>query len=45
MADIATPYKVLSLVVLGTMMIAASYPYHRYASRILAKVEEKEAQS
>lgn len=33
-AHLATPYRVLSFMVLGVVLIAASYLYHRFAERV-----------
>ncbi|MCA9448752.1 MAG: DUF2339 domain-containing protein [Candidatus Omnitrophica bacterium] len=39
LAHVDTPYRVLSLVVLGVMLIGASFLYHKFAGRILEKRE------
>ncbi|MDY6972767.1 MAG: DUF2339 domain-containing protein, partial [Thermodesulfobacteriota bacterium] len=36
MANVSTPYRVVSFMILGLMLIAASYLYHRFKDRILA---------
>ena len=35
MANVSTPYRVISFLVLGFMLIGASYLYHRFLNRIL----------
>lgn len=35
MANVSTPYRVVSFLVLGLMLIGASYLYHRFKERIL----------
>ncbi len=35
MARVETPYRILSFLVVGLMLVAASYLYHRFAARIL----------
>jgi len=35
MANVRTPYRILSFMVLGMFLIGASYLYHRYKARIL----------
>ena len=35
MVNVSTPYRIVSFMVLGLMLIGASYLYHRYKSRIL----------
>jgi uncharacterized membrane protein len=35
MANVETPHRILSFLVVGLLLVAASYLYHRYASRIL----------
>ena len=42
MADVATPYRILSLIVLGLLLIGASFLYHQFSSRILAKLQNEE---
>jgi len=37
LAEVATPYRILSLLILGLMLIGASYLYHRYSDQILSK--------
>ncbi len=34
MAHVSTPYRIVSFLVLGLMLIGASYLYHRYKARI-----------
>jgi len=40
MANVDTPYRILSFLVLGLMLVGASYLYHRFKSRILPPDEE-----
>lgn len=35
MADVETPYRILSFLILGLLLVAASYLYHRFRERIL----------
>lgn len=42
MADVATPYRILSLIVLGLLLIGASFLYHQFSSRILEKLQNEE---
>jgi uncharacterized membrane protein len=35
MANVSTPYRVISFLVLGLMLIGASYLYHRFRSHLL----------
>jgi len=39
MANVSTPYRILSFLVIGLLLVAMSFLYHRYASRILAPPE------
>ena len=39
MANVSTPYRVVSFLVLGLMLIGASYLYHRFKERILPPEE------
>lgn len=41
-ANVDTPYRILSFLVLGLMLVGASYLYHRFNSRILPAGEETE---
>ena len=41
-ANVDTPYRILSFLVLGLMLVGASYLYHRFNSRILPSGEETE---
>ncbi|MCH8053840.1 MAG: DUF2339 domain-containing protein [Planctomycetes bacterium] len=41
-ANVDTPYRILSFLVLGLMLVGASYLYHRFTSRILPAGEELE---
>lgn len=36
MANVETPYRILSFLIVGLMLVVASYWYHRFAARILA---------
>lgn len=36
MANVETPYRILSFLVVGLLLVGASYLYHRFAARILA---------
>jgi uncharacterized membrane protein len=40
MADVAPPF--VSLLVLGALLIGASYPYHRFSTMILEKTKKEE---
>ncbi len=42
MANVDTPYRILSFLVLGLMLVTASYLYHRFKGRILPADEEME---
>ena len=35
MANVDTPFRILSFLVLGLLLVAASYLYHRFKARIL----------
>jgi uncharacterized membrane protein len=39
MANVETAYRILSFVVLGLLLIGASYLYHRFRHRIVAAME------
>ena len=41
-ANVDTPYRILSFLVLGLMLVGASYLYHRFKNRILPAGEELE---
>ncbi len=41
-ANVDTPYRILSFLVLGLMLVGASYLYHRFNSRILPAGEDLE---
>ncbi len=43
MANVDTPYRILSFLVLGLMLVGASYLYHRFKGRILAADERTES--
>ncbi|UCE60310.1 MAG: DUF2339 domain-containing protein [Phycisphaerales bacterium] len=45
MVRVSTPYRIISFLVLGLMLIGASYLYHRYKSRILPAQPDEEAAS
>ncbi|MGH7146015.1 MAG: DUF2339 domain-containing protein, partial [Planctomycetota bacterium] len=38
MADVEAPFRILSFVVLGVMMIGVSYLYHRFADRLMNRL-------
>ena len=42
MVNVDTPYRILSFLVLGLMLVGASYMYHRYKGLILPADEETE---
>ena len=42
MANVDTPYRILSFLVLGLMLVGASYLYHRFKGLILLADEETE---
>lgn len=39
MCNVSTPYRITSFMVLGVMLIGASYLYHRFKDRILPRVD------
>ena len=41
MSNVSTPYRVVSFMILGIMLIGASYLYHRYKDHILPTVAEE----
>jgi len=41
MANVETPYRILSFLVVGLLLVAASYLYHRFAARILAAADSE----
>jgi uncharacterized membrane protein len=43
MARVSTPYRVISFMVLGLMLIGASYLYYRFKKQILPPVSKKES--
>lgn len=45
LSEVATPYRILSLIVLGLLLIGASFLYHRFSARILAKIQNDEVES
>jgi uncharacterized membrane protein len=36
-AQVSTPYRILSCIVLGTVMVAVSFVYHRFSARLTGK--------
>jgi uncharacterized membrane protein len=42
MANVDTPYRILSFLVLGLLLVGASYLYHRFKDRILPGEEDTE---
>ncbi len=42
MAEVSTPYRILSLLVLGILLIGASFLYHKFSARILARIQSNE---
>jgi uncharacterized membrane protein len=36
-AQVSTPYRILSCIVLGTVMVAVSFVYHRFSTRLTGK--------
>ena len=40
MANVETPYRILSFLVVGLLLVAASYLYHRFSSRILPQIDD-----
>lgn len=44
MVNVETPFRILSFLVVGLLLVAASYLYHRFAARILGGVEEEVAE-
>jgi uncharacterized membrane protein len=40
MSNVSTPFRIISFVVLGLMLMGSSYLYHRYRSRILGAESE-----
>jgi len=45
MANVETPYRILSFLIVGLVLIAASYLYHRFAGRILSAIDEEGGQT
>jgi uncharacterized membrane protein len=45
MANVETPYRILSFLVVGLLLIAASYLYHRYAAQILPPPDEERTEA
>ncbi|MBD3307628.1 DUF2339 domain-containing protein [candidate division KSB3 bacterium] len=44
MANVSTPYRVISFLVLGLMLIGASYLYYRFKDRILPAEDDEEGE-
>jgi uncharacterized membrane protein len=42
MSNVSTPFRIISFIVLGLMLIGASYLYHRYKSLILPEDDEED---
>lgn len=42
MAEASTPSRIISFIVLGLMLVGASFLYHRYKTELLAAIDEKE---
>jgi len=40
MASVSTPYRILSFLVVGLLLVAVSYLYHRFAARILPPADD-----
>jgi uncharacterized membrane protein len=45
MANVSTPFRIISFIVLGLMLIGASYLYHRYRERLIAGTTQEELAS
>lgn len=45
MANVSTPYRIISFLILGLMLITASYLYYRFKDTILPSSEKEEARS
>ncbi len=45
MANVETPYRILSFLVVGLLLVAASYLYHRYAAQILLPPDEERTEA
>ena len=45
MANVETPYRILSFLIVGLVLVAASYLYHRFAGRILSAIDEEGTQA
>lgn len=45
LADVDTPFRILSFLVVGLLLVVASYLYHRFAARILNASDDEAAQS
>ena len=41
MANVSTPFRIISFIVLGLILIGASYLYHRYRERLIAETTEE----
>lgn len=44
MANISTPYRIISFIILGLVLVGTSYLYHRYKDRIISVLAETEKQ-
>jgi uncharacterized membrane protein len=44
MANISTPYRIISFIILGLVLVATSYLYHRHKDRIITALAETEKQ-
>lgn len=44
MANISTPYRIISFIILGLVLVGTSYLYHRYKDRIITALAEPEKQ-
>ena len=45
MAAVDTPYRILSFLVLGLMLVGASYLYHRFKAHILPAADKKDTET
>ena len=45
LAHVSTPFRIISFIVLGLMLIGASYLYYRYREHILPPAEAEESPS
>jgi uncharacterized membrane protein len=44
MANISTPYRIISFIILGLVLVGTSYLYHRYKDRIITALADTEKQ-